>query len=164
MHVICAYICHRFSFDSLNTSDCVIHFISRPRWNSTKHLKRDTFIAMVIMILCMSSLPVNVTLKQIICLKWNASKILCLSSLSASLKRIRSKLKALSCPQHFFRRSSAGNSEVNGMMWPEFDLIRDSRTPGYLQVWWWYDQQVAQRATIAHLSNVPRSNLISKNI
>ena len=94
----------------------------------------------------------HVTLKQIVCLKWNASKILCLSSLSASLKRIRSKLKALSCPQHFFRRSSAGNSEVNGMMWPEFDLIRDSRTPGYLQVWWWYDQQVAQRATIAHLS------------
>ena len=31
----------------------------------------------------------------------NLSKILCLSSLSASLKKIRSKLKVLSCPQYF---------------------------------------------------------------
>ena len=33
--------------------------------------------------------------------KLNSSKILYLSSLSASLKKIRSKLKVLSCPQHF---------------------------------------------------------------
>ena len=56
-------------------------------------------------------------------LKSNSSEILCLSSLSASLKKIRSKLKALSCPQHFFRRSRVGNSEVNGWMWPEFELF-----------------------------------------
>ena len=60
--------------------------------------------------------------------KSNSSEILCLSLLSASLKKMRSKLKALSCPQHFFRRSRAGNSDVNRRMWPEFDLIRDSMT------------------------------------
>ena len=64
---------------------------------------------------------------------------LCMSSLSASLKKIRSKLKALWCPQLFFHCSRAGNSVVNGQMWPEFEFVWDS--PGYLQVWWWYDKK-----------------------
>ena len=52
-------------------------------------------------------------------------KILCLSSLSTRLMKIQSKLKALSCPQHIFWHSRAGNSEVNGCMWPEFQLVQD---------------------------------------
>ena len=55
----------------------------------------------------------------------NSSKILCLSWLSASLKNIRSKRRPLSCPQHFFWRFRAGNSEVHGQMWPEFELDQD---------------------------------------
>ena len=34
---------------------------------------------------------------------------------------IRSKLKALTCPQHIFQRTRAGNFEVNGQIWPEFE-------------------------------------------
>ena len=56
--------------------------------------------------------------------KWISSAMLCLSLLRASLK-IPSKLKVLSCPQHFFRCSRAGNFEVNGWMWAEFELFRD---------------------------------------
>ena len=69
----------------------------------------------------------HATLKRIVRsgMNWNSSKILRLSSLSVSLKKIRSKLKALSCTQCFFRRAMAGNSEVNGRMWPEFELVRD---------------------------------------
>ena len=33
--------------------------------------------------------------------------------------------QALSCPQHFFRRSRAGNSKVSGRIWLEFELIQD---------------------------------------
>ena len=44
--------------------------------------------------------------------KSNSSEILYLSWLPASLKRILSKVKAPSYPQHVFRRSSAGNPEV----------------------------------------------------
>ena len=78
----------------------------------------------------------HVTLKRVVRSGpiWNSSKILCLSQLSASLKKIRSKLKVLSCPQHFFWHSRAGNSEVNGrnsnstvnnLIWPDFELLRD---------------------------------------
>ena len=55
----------------------------------------------------------------------NSSEILCLSSLSASLKKIQSKLKAPSCPQHFFWCSRAGNSKVNGRIQPKFEHVRD---------------------------------------
>ena len=66
----------------------------------------------------------HITRKRIVRsgLKWNLSKILYLSSLSASLK-IRSKLKAISCPRYFFQRSRAGNSEDNRRMCLEFELI-----------------------------------------
>ena len=47
--------------------------------------------------------------------KSNMSEVLCLSSLSASLKNIWSKLKTLLCPQHFFWRSRADYSkEMDG--------------------------------------------------
>ena len=35
----------------------------------------------------------------------------------------QSKLKALSFPQYFFQCSRAGNSEVNGKVCPEFELV-----------------------------------------
>ena len=49
----------------------------------------------------------QVTPKRIVRSGWklNSSEILCLSLLSASLTKIHSKVKALPCPQHFFRRS-----------------------------------------------------------
>ena len=68
---------------------------------------------------------VRVTLKRIVSsgLKWYLSQILYLSSVSASLKKIRSLLNALSCPQYFFQCSSAGNSEVNRRMCPKSELV-----------------------------------------
>ena len=65
----------------------------------------------------------HVTLKQIVCscLKWNLSKILSLSSLSARLKKIRSKL--LMCPQYFFQCSKASNLAVSGRLCLEFELV-----------------------------------------
>ena len=67
----------------------------------------------------------HVTLKRIVRsgLKWDLSKILCLSSLSASLKKIRSKLKVLLCPQYFIQCSRADNSVVDGWMCPEFEFV-----------------------------------------
>ena len=58
----------------------------------------------------------------------NSFEILCLSRLHACLMTIRSKVKALSCTQHFlhykftgnfFRRSRARNYEANVPIWPE---------------------------------------------
>ena len=40
--------------------------------------------------------------------KSNSSKILCLSSLPGRLKKIQSKKKLLSCPQHFLHYKSTG--------------------------------------------------------
>ena len=87
----------------------------------------------------------HVTLKRIVCSgpNWNSAKILCLSSLSTSLKKIWSKLKVLWCPQHFCRCSRVGNSEVNGRMWPEFTRQRFYGNIGYLQVWWRYKKMRA---------------------
>ena len=51
-----------------------------------------------------------------------------MTSLPASMKKIRSKMKALECSQHyktfFFRRARADNSGVGGGIWPKFDLIQ----------------------------------------
>ena len=51
-----------------------------------------------------------------------------MSSLPAKIKKIRSKLKALECSQHytsfFFRRSRADNSGVGGGIWPKFEHIQ----------------------------------------
>ena len=51
--------------------------------------------------------------------------VLVICKFDASLMMIRSKIQALSCPQHFFRRSRAGNSKVSGLIWLEFELIQD---------------------------------------
>ena len=56
------------------------------------------------------------------------SKILCLSSLPANWKKIKSKLKVLvwrHCFPQNFRHSRVSSSEVNGPIWPEIELIRD---------------------------------------
>ena len=57
----------------------------------------------------------------------NSSKILWLYSLPAKMKKIRSKMKALECSQHykqFFRRARADNSGVGGGIWPKVELIQ----------------------------------------
>ena len=64
----------------------------------------------------------------------NSYKLLCMSSLPASMKRIRSKTaektwwlrfshyKSMGI---FFRRSRAANSVVGSLIWPKFELIQD---------------------------------------
>ena len=51
-----------------------------------------------------------------------------MSSLPASMKKIRSKIEALECSQHytlfFFRRPRADNSGVGGGIWPKLELIQ----------------------------------------
>ena len=50
-----------------------------------------------------------------------------MSSLPASMKKIRSKMKALQWSQHFtaiFRRARADNSGVGVGIWPKFELIQ----------------------------------------
>ena len=56
----------------------------------------------------------------------NSSEMLWMSLLPASMKKIRSKMKALECKQHytaFFRRARADNSGVGVGIWPKFELI-----------------------------------------
>ena len=66
--------------------------------------------------------------------KSNATELLCLSWLPATLMMIRLKLNELAWRHHFpiislwdffFRRSRAANSVVSGPIWPKFELIRD---------------------------------------
>ena len=52
----------------------------------------------------------------------NSSKILCMSSLPASLKRIGSIATEKKWWRWFFRRSRAANSIVSGGIWPKFKL------------------------------------------
>ena len=50
-----------------------------------------------------------------------------MSSLPASMKKIRLKTEALECSQHYasiFRRARADNSGVGGGIWPKFELIQ----------------------------------------
>ena len=57
----------------------------------------------------------------------NSSEMLWMSSLPASMKKIRSKMKALECSQYiqqFFRRARADNSGLGGGIWPKFELIQ----------------------------------------
>ena len=56
----------------------------------------------------------------------NSSKTLWLCLLPAKMKKIRSKMKALECSQHYtaiFRRVRANNSGVGGDILPKFELI-----------------------------------------
>ena len=56
-----------------------------------------------------------------------SSKTLWLSSLPASMKKIRLQMKALECSQHYtaiFQTRKADNSGVGGGIWPKFDLIQ----------------------------------------
>ena len=57
----------------------------------------------------------------------NSFKILWMSSLPASMKKIRSKMKALEWSQHYtsiFQTTRADNSGVGGGIWPKFELIQ----------------------------------------
>ena len=50
-----------------------------------------------------------------------------MSSLPASMKKIRSKMKALECSQHYttiFKCARADNSGVGGGIWPKFEPIQ----------------------------------------
>ena len=54
----------------------------------------------------------------------NSSKILWMSSLPASMKKIRSKMKALEWTQHFPHYNSMVAMETSGCIWPNFELIQ----------------------------------------
>ena len=57
----------------------------------------------------------------------NWSEMLWMSSLPANMKKIRSKIEALECSQHYssiFRRGRADNSVVVGGIWSKFELIQ----------------------------------------
>ena len=57
----------------------------------------------------------------------NSSEMLWMSLLPASMKKIRSKMKALEWTQHYtaiFRRARADNSGVGVGIWPKFELIQ----------------------------------------
>ena len=56
----------------------------------------------------------------------NSSEMLWMSSLPASMKKIRSKMKALEWTQHYAAifQTRADNSGVGVGIWPEFDLIQ----------------------------------------
>ena len=50
-----------------------------------------------------------------------------MSSLPASMKKIRSKIEALGCSQYYtsiLRRARADNSGFGGGIWPKFELIQ----------------------------------------
>ena len=63
----------------------------------------------------------------------NSFKLSCMSSLPARTTMIDSKMKELECSQDFShyksgdfsRRSRAANSAVLGLIWPNFELVRD---------------------------------------
>ena len=64
----------------------------------------------------------------------NSSKLSCMSSIPAKMKKIQLKMKALVCPQDFShykymgifsRHSRAANSAVLGPIWPNFEVVRD---------------------------------------
>ena len=53
-----------------------------------------------------------------------SSEILWLSLLPASMKKIRSKMKALEWTQHFPHYNSMVAMETSGRIWPNFELIQ----------------------------------------
>ena len=63
--------------------------------------------------------------------KLNSIKLSCMSSLPARVRMIDSKMKELECSQDFShygdfsRRLRAANSTVLGLIWPNFELVRD---------------------------------------
>ena len=54
----------------------------------------------------------------------NSSELLWMSSLPASMKKIRSKMKALEWTQHFPHYNSMVAMETSGRIWPNFELIQ----------------------------------------
>ena len=58
----------------------------------------------------------------------NTFEMLSMFLIPARIKKIRSKMKALECSQHYtsiiFRRSRADNSGVRDGIWPKFELTQ----------------------------------------
>ena len=54
----------------------------------------------------------------------NSFDILWMSSLPASMKKIRSKMKALEWTQHFSHYNCMVAMETSGRIWPKFELIQ----------------------------------------
>ena len=54
----------------------------------------------------------------------NSSEMLWMFSLPASMKKIRSKMKALECWQHFPHYNPMVAMETSGRIWPNFELIQ----------------------------------------
>ena len=57
----------------------------------------------------------------------NSSEMLLISSLPTSMNKIRPKIDALECSQHYtsiFQTTRADNSGVGGGIWPKFELIQ----------------------------------------
>ena len=54
----------------------------------------------------------------------NSSEMLWMFSLPASMKKIRSKMKALEWTQHFPHYNSMVAMETSGRIWPNFELIQ----------------------------------------
>ena len=54
----------------------------------------------------------------------NSVETLWLSSLPATMKKIRSKIEALECSQQFFRRARADNSGEGSGIWLKFKLVQ----------------------------------------
>ena len=54
----------------------------------------------------------------------NSSEILWMSKLPASMKKIRSKMKALEWTQHFPNYNSMVAMETSGRIWPNLELIQ----------------------------------------
>ena len=62
----------------------------------------------------------------------NSSKLLCMSSLPARMRMIKSKMKELECSQDFSHYKSMGifpdaQEQLNpqSLVWPKFELVRD---------------------------------------
>ena len=61
------------------------------------------------------------------CKKFQTRPRLMVVLLSCKMKKIRSKIEALECSQHYtsiIRRARADNSGVGGGIWPKFELIK----------------------------------------
>ena len=54
----------------------------------------------------------------------NSSEMLWMFSLPASMKKIRSKMKALEWTKHFSHYNSMVAMETSGRIWPNFELIQ----------------------------------------
>ena len=82
----------------------------------------------------------------------NSSEILWMSSLPASMKKIRSKMKALEWTQHFPHYNSMVAMETSGRIWPNFELIQALMLQPSVQVLWILFVRMAPHTTESKLN------------